>query len=157
MSVHPKFDIEHSHCGNCAAFNGTVEGNNPMGTCHRFAPRPEPVLVHFPASPSDDAGLAETNPKGFSWPLVEDDFWCLDWFPMKASAQARDESRWAEFYATLSVRAKNALVHEDLNIRSFARLDELTDHELLRARLVGRITVAEIREKRKAFPGDPTK
>lgn len=114
-------------------------------------------MVHFPAGVSDGTDPAESDPRGFSWPKIEDEFWCLDWFPMKASAQARDESRWAEFYATLSVRAKNALVHEDLNIRSFARLDELTDHELLRARLVGRITVAEIREKRKAFPGDPTK
>lgn len=155
MSVHPKFDIEHSHCGNCAAFNGTVEGNDPRGACHRFAPRPTAILTHFPES----GPRTETNPRGFSWPMVEDEFWCLDWFPRKDATPASDESLWRAFFASLSARAKGALcgIWVDAAIRSFAQLDAMPDRALLKIHNVGVTTVAEIREKRKAFPGGPTK
>lgn len=116
-------------------------------------------MMHFPAGPSDDADPAESDPCGFSWPMVEDDFWCLDWFPRPGFVVGADESRWAEFFDGLSVRAKNAISGQwgDAVIGSFAELDATPDRELRKMRNVGVTTVAEIREKRKAFPGDPTK
>lgn len=80
MNVHPKFDSERSDCTNCAAFSGTVKDGIPMGTCHRHAPRPSDILLHFPPG-IDTEGPSETNPKGFCWPDVDDDYWCLEWVP----------------------------------------------------------------------------
>lgn len=151
MSVHPKFDIEHSECGNCAAFHGDDEG----GTCHRFAPRPTAILAHFPES----GPRTETDPQGVVWPRIEDELWCLDWFPRQAATPVADESLWKVFFASLSARARGALcgVYVDAVTESFAQLDAMPDRALLKIRNVGVTTVAEIREKRKAFPGGATK
>ncbi len=116
-------------------------------------------MVHFPAGVSDGTDPAESDPRGFSWPKVEDEFWCLDWFPRQSATPSADESLWKAFFASLSARAKHALcgIWVEAVVESFAQLDAMPDRALLKIHNVGVTTVAEIREKRKAFPGDATK
>lgn len=89
MSVHPRFDVANSGCHDCAAFHGEIrEGKDcgkSIGTCHRFAPRPQTILTHFPAT---GEAIGSTEPGGsVCWPVIEhDEFWCLDWFPAKESS-----------------------------------------------------------------------
>ena len=83
MSVHPEFDEEKSGCMNCAAFQGTVIRGVVSGTCHRFAPRSAPSLLHFAADHTTADDHASTEPRDYQWPYIEDEWWCMDWFPSR--------------------------------------------------------------------------
>jgi len=141
MSPHPKFDLATSNCHNCLAFDHTWKA------CHRFAPRAAHIRFRM-----DDEGNTVGSPEysdHLQWPVIDDDFWCLDWLP--AASPLADESRWHEFHATLSVRAKNALHRAGLG--SFAQLDVVPDRDLGLLPGVGVTTLREVREKRKSFSG----